>query len=239
MKDLALHLLDDDLGWLSRGCDGDRNGLLAMDDHESFVQSLNAKNQRWIDGAQGMSAAVITDLLQWAGEQLDAYYASMDLQGEGHVSWAGDGPVPVWFDIAQDLTERWVHQMQLRRRLPLVAQRRAERASRCHGSVLRRRRRVRTCPAGERTSRVRTTFTSSCSGCAGSWSDGGCSRSVHERQDLVGEAPARDRPHVPFSRLPDQGAVGDEGGGLLDDVGGEEPVTVTADEQDGSPDSRK
>ena len=30
------------------------------------------------------------------------------------MSWAGDGPVPLWFDIAQDLTERWVHQMQMR-----------------------------------------------------------------------------------------------------------------------------
>ena len=45
---------------------------------------------------------------------MDAYYASMDLLGEGRVSWASDGPVPAWFDVAQDLTERWVHQMQIR-----------------------------------------------------------------------------------------------------------------------------
>lgn len=38
----------------------------------------------------------------------------MDLTGEGRVAWASDGPVPVWFDVAQDLTERWVHQMQMR-----------------------------------------------------------------------------------------------------------------------------
>src|SRR4051812_30649663 len=29
VKDVALHLLDDDLGWLSRGRDGDRSGRLA------------------------------------------------------------------------------------------------------------------------------------------------------------------------------------------------------------------
>ena len=114
VKDLALHLLDDDLGWLSRGRDDDNSGLVLMDDHDSFVAALAAKNQRWIDGAQGLSAPVITELLEWSGQQMDAFYASMDLRGEGHVSWASDGPVPIWFDIAQDLTERWVHQMQMR-----------------------------------------------------------------------------------------------------------------------------
>src|SRR4051812_18754413 len=52
--------------------------------------------------------------LDWAGREMDAYYASMDLLGAGGVSWASDDPVPIWFDVAQDLTERWVHQMQIR-----------------------------------------------------------------------------------------------------------------------------
>lgn len=65
-------------------------------------------------GTQGLSARVIADLLAWSGEQMDDYYASLDLLGDGEVTWASDGPVPVWFDLAQDLTERWVHQMQLR-----------------------------------------------------------------------------------------------------------------------------
>lgn len=114
VKDLALHLLDDDLGWLSRGRDGDPSGLLSMEDHVSFVSALAAKNQRWIDGAQGLSGPVIIGLLEWSGREMDTYYGSMDLLGEGWVSWASDGPVPIWFDIAQDLTERWVHQMQMR-----------------------------------------------------------------------------------------------------------------------------
>ncbi len=56
VKDLVLHLLDDDLGWISRGRDGDRSGLLPMDDHESFVAALAAKNEQRIYGAQGLSA---------------------------------------------------------------------------------------------------------------------------------------------------------------------------------------
>ena len=85
-----------------------------MEDHAGFVDALATKNQRWIDGARGLSLRVVAELLEWTGRQMDAYYDSMDLHGEGRVSWAGDGPVPLWFDIAQDLTERWVHQMQMR-----------------------------------------------------------------------------------------------------------------------------
>lgn len=114
VKDLALHVLDDDLGWLSRGRDGDSSGRLTVDDHAAFVDALAAKNQRWVDGAAGLSLPVVCGLLEWAGREMDGYYATMDLASEGRVAWASDGPVPVWFDVAQDLTERWVHQMQMR-----------------------------------------------------------------------------------------------------------------------------
>jgi uncharacterized protein (TIGR03083 family) len=121
VKDLALHLLDDDLGWLSRGRDRDASGRLDHTDPRGLVAALAAKNQRWIDGARGLSLPVVRGLLEWSGQQMDAYYASMDLLDEGRVSWASNGPVPVWFDIAQDLTERWVHQMQMREAVGLVA----------------------------------------------------------------------------------------------------------------------
>jgi uncharacterized protein (TIGR03083 family) len=115
VKDVALHLLDDDLGWLSRGRDGDRSGRLTdTGEYGDFVAALAAKNQRFVDGTAGLSRRVIIDLLAWAGRQMDDYYAAMDLHGEGAVRWASSTTVPVWFDIAQDLTERWVHQQQMR-----------------------------------------------------------------------------------------------------------------------------
>ncbi len=114
VKDLALHLLDDDLGWLSRDRDEDRSGLLDMVAHSTFVAALAAKNDAWVRGAPQLSARVLSSLLEWAGKEMDDHYSAMDLQGDGGVVWASDGPVPVWFDIAQDLTERWVHQMQMR-----------------------------------------------------------------------------------------------------------------------------
>lgn len=126
VKDLALHLLDDDLGWLSRDRDGDRSGLLSMAGHSTFVAALAAKNDAWVRGAHQLSARVISSLLEWAGREMDAHYCAMDLQGHGGVVWASDGPVPVWFDIAQDLTERWVHQMQIRQAVDQVGNYAAE-----------------------------------------------------------------------------------------------------------------
>ncbi|MEO8749435.1 MAG: maleylpyruvate isomerase N-terminal domain-containing protein, partial [Allobranchiibius sp.] len=55
VKGLALHLLDDDLGLLSRQRDHDYSNLLAMDDHETLVTALATKNERWINGAAGLS----------------------------------------------------------------------------------------------------------------------------------------------------------------------------------------
>jgi uncharacterized protein (TIGR03083 family) len=115
VKDVALHLLDDELGWLSRGRDSDLSGLLDDTvDYRQFVAALDAKNQRWVDGASGLSHRVLTDLLEWSGWQVDQYYASLDLNTPSQVKWAGPRPVPRWFDLARDFTERWVHQQQIR-----------------------------------------------------------------------------------------------------------------------------
>jgi uncharacterized protein (TIGR03083 family) len=115
VKDVVLHLLDDDLGWLSRGRDHDPSGLLDdTGDYREFVAALDAKNQRWVDGASGLSHRVLVELLDWSGKQADQYYASLRLPEHSHVIWAGPDPVPVWFDLARDFTERWVHQQQIR-----------------------------------------------------------------------------------------------------------------------------
>lgn len=115
VKDVALHLLDDDLGWLSRGRDGDASGLLPTDgDYRDFVRSLDAKNERWVVGAGDLSRRVVIDLLRWSGSQVDAYYSSIDLEGPSGVIWASNSSVPRWFDLCHDLSERWVHQQHIR-----------------------------------------------------------------------------------------------------------------------------
>ena len=115
VKDVALHLLDDDLGWLSRGRDGDVSGLLPTGgDYRDFVRALDAKNEQWVVGAGGLSRRVVVDLLRWSGRQVDAFYSSIDLEEPSGVIWASDSSVPRWFDLCRDLTERWVHQQHIR-----------------------------------------------------------------------------------------------------------------------------
>jgi uncharacterized damage-inducible protein DinB len=51
VKYIALHLLAVDLGWLARGRDGDRSGLILVSlDHEHFISDLGESNLRWTGG---------------------------------------------------------------------------------------------------------------------------------------------------------------------------------------------
>ena len=112
VKDLALHLLDVDLSWLARDRDGDQTGLIPESaGHEAFVGGLARRNQRWVDGTEVLSPRLITDLLRWSGEQLDAHLATLYLTVPSSVYWAGG--VPLWFDLAREFTERWVHCRQI------------------------------------------------------------------------------------------------------------------------------
>jgi uncharacterized protein (TIGR03083 family) len=118
VKDIALHLLDVDLSWLAHDRDHDQSGIIAVPaDHDEFVRGLAQRNQRWVNGTQTLSPRLITGLLAWSGEQLDAYLRTVDLAGASSVYWAGE--VPLWFDLAREFTERWVHYQQIRDAPPL------------------------------------------------------------------------------------------------------------------------
>jgi uncharacterized protein (TIGR03083 family) len=115
VKDIAAHVLGEELGWLSRGRDGDTSGLIDETlDQRGFVRSLDEKNQRWVDGVNELSPRVIIDLLGWSGHQFDRYVDGVDLREPSSVRWSGPEPTPRWFDLARDFTERWVHQQQIR-----------------------------------------------------------------------------------------------------------------------------
>ena len=115
VKDVALHLLDGDLTQLSIGRDGELSWLLDTGgDYRQFVAALDAKNQRWVEVARGLSPRVLTDLLRWSGEQVGQYYSTVNLTGPAHVSWASDAEVPLWLHLAREMTERWAHQQHIR-----------------------------------------------------------------------------------------------------------------------------
>src|SRR6202165_6018421 len=118
VRDIGLHLLGDDIGYLSGKRDGFKNPFFAnrdMEGWESLVQNINEANELWVRAMQRVSPALLADLLALTGKQFYEYVASLDLMAmNGAVSWAGPGAAPVWLDIAREYTERWLHQQQIR-----------------------------------------------------------------------------------------------------------------------------
>jgi uncharacterized protein (TIGR03083 family) len=118
VRDIGLHLLGDDVGYLSGKRDHFKNPFFAnrdMERWESLVQNINEANELWVRAMQRVSPALLADLLALTGKQFYEYVSSMDLMAmDGAVSWAGPGAAPVWLDIAREYTERWLHQQQIR-----------------------------------------------------------------------------------------------------------------------------
>ena len=113
VKDLALHLLGDDIGQLSRGRDHDFSSLLPPG--ADLVERINKNNQLWVEATRRMSQRLICELLDITGHQVVDYFKSLDLMAmNGVVSWAGPDPAPVWLDVAREYTERWHHQQHIR-----------------------------------------------------------------------------------------------------------------------------
>lgn len=113
VKDIALHLLGDEIGQLSRGRDKDTSGLLPPG--PDLVSRINANNSLWVDATRRMSTRLLCDLLDFTGYQVVSYFKSLPfMETNGGVSWAGPDPAPVWLDIAREYTERWHHQQHIR-----------------------------------------------------------------------------------------------------------------------------
>lgn len=119
-KDVALHLLGDDISLLSRRRDGFQDVSLArgagdLSVWENLVAYLNRWNETWVAAARRISPPLLIDLMRYVGEETQRYYEWLDLEATGPpVSWAGPQPAPVWLDVAREYTERWLHQQQIR-----------------------------------------------------------------------------------------------------------------------------
>lgn len=113
VKDLALHLLGDEIAQLSRGRDKDASSLLPPG--ADLVNRINRHNALWVEATRRMSPRLLCDLLDMTGHEVVQYFQSLDLMAmNGSVSWAGPDPAPVWFDVAREYTERWHHQQHIR-----------------------------------------------------------------------------------------------------------------------------
>jgi uncharacterized protein (TIGR03083 family) len=113
VKDVTLHIVGDDLSIVSRK----RDGFFIrekFDNWNDLVTFINQSNNLWVDAARRMSVGVLCDLLRFTGEMVNGYFASLDVhQSGGPVSWAGEGPMPVWLDVAREYTEYWMHHQHI------------------------------------------------------------------------------------------------------------------------------
>lgn len=115
VKDIALHLLGDDVGLLSRtpAFRFPQSGGFA--DWAELLAFINQANEQWVQATRRITPALLQKLLELTGAEVSAFLQTVDLFAPGEaVSWAGPEPAPVWFDVAREYTERWLHQQHIR-----------------------------------------------------------------------------------------------------------------------------
>jgi uncharacterized protein (TIGR03083 family) len=114
VKDVALHILGDEIGNLARRRDG-FSPSASIANWDELVTYINDWNRQWVEATRRMSTRTICDLLSFVGGQAADYFGSLDPYAiGGPVSWAGPDPAPVWLDLAREYTERWLHQQHIR-----------------------------------------------------------------------------------------------------------------------------
>jgi uncharacterized protein (TIGR03083 family) len=115
VKDIATHLLGGQLGVLSRNRDRYAYSGSPIQKWDDLVSLINELNDIWVKAANRLSPRVLCDMLKHSGEQVCAYFDSLDPYAiGGPVNWAGPEPAPVWLDLAREYTEWWHHQQQIR-----------------------------------------------------------------------------------------------------------------------------
>ncbi len=113
VKDVALHMLADDVGWLSGRRDNQReNAVIASWD--SLIDFINMRNDLWVHATRRISTRLLIDLVGFIYPQVIEFVNSLDPNAPGMViNWAGSEPQPLWFEIGRELTERWMHHQHI------------------------------------------------------------------------------------------------------------------------------
>ncbi|WP_263249275.1 maleylpyruvate isomerase N-terminal domain-containing protein [Saccharopolyspora rosea] len=115
VHDVVAHVVNDYVRRLAISRDGHESP--EFDDGETLPEYIARINEEFVRAARQCSPRVLVDLLAHLGPELDALWATRDLDAPADldVSWAAtDRPSPVWLDLAREYTEFWVHQQQVR-----------------------------------------------------------------------------------------------------------------------------
>jgi uncharacterized protein (TIGR03083 family) len=115
VKDLAQHLIGDDVNILSGMRNGYTENLKPVMSWDELVAFINHRNEVWVEATRRMSPQLILHLLRWTGDQVNSFFLDLDPYGLSEpVSWAGPEPAPNWLVIAREFTEHWHHQQHIR-----------------------------------------------------------------------------------------------------------------------------
>lgn len=113
VRDVALHLLGDDVGFLSGLRDHDKQRV-ALNSLDEIITFIDTQNDLWVKAARRLSRRLLISLLTFTGQQCREFIASLDPhEMSGPIGWAGDQPDPLWLHIARELTEHWLHHQHI------------------------------------------------------------------------------------------------------------------------------
>ncbi len=116
VKDVAAHLLGGNLGRLAGGQKAPSPAEAASPTYAQLVALINQENAEWVRAARRINPALLMEFLELTDRQLYAHFRGLPAEASARipVSWAGDEQSPVWFDVAREYTEKWLHQQHIR-----------------------------------------------------------------------------------------------------------------------------
>ena len=113
VRDVALHLLGDDVGLLSNLRDHDGQ-YGAIQDFTDLVAYINARNATWVEATRRISRRLLLSLLALTGEMWADYAQSVDPDAPGGpIGWTGNAHDPMGLHLARELTEFWMHHQHI------------------------------------------------------------------------------------------------------------------------------
>lgn len=116
VKGIALHILGDDFSLLSRQRDGATPSVVLDGTENLLAGVLDRFNEQWVSAATFFSPELLVELLERTGEWTHRWYTDVDPDRLGEPVWfVSPEPAPYWMISARELSERWIHQWQIRR----------------------------------------------------------------------------------------------------------------------------
>jgi uncharacterized protein (TIGR03083 family) len=113
VRDVAQHILADDIGLLSglRDHDGQYG---QFDRWEDLVVFINARNDLWVRATRRLSRRVLMTLLAFTAQQWHEFIITLDPHKmAGPIGWTGNDSDPMWLHLARELTEYWMHHQHI------------------------------------------------------------------------------------------------------------------------------